>query len=310
MQDKFKIVVATDYSRVAENAQRYAFQFAHEINAILYLLHIYEIPFSSTPASANEFIDTKNDYKSHELSALEHQRGAMFNEFNFNEKEFLVECIVKSGKTGKQIRHEAADVRADFIVVGTHGAGKFREAFLGSHTWDVIKKSGIPVIAVPEKFEFKPVKNIVFGSEFREGEIPVVNYLVHLAKRLGATLTLLHIVDNKISKEQEDKLMRDFKEQVEKEITYHLVDYRVAHYDNVVDGLNDFCLRTNADLLAMSPERSSALKLAFNPTASLTRKMTFHTHIPILAIPDYYNPDYSKFWNLFKLQKKFEANEY
>lgn len=306
MENKFKFLVATDYSKVAENAQRYAFQFAYDIKGMLYLLHIYEIPFSSTPANANDFIDTKDDYKTSELNALENQRGILFNEFNVSEKELLVECIVKSGKASKQIRHQAEDVNADFIVVGTHGASKFREAFLGSHTWDVIKKSGIPVIAVPENYQFKPVKNIVFGSEFREGEIPVVNYLVHLAKRLGATLTLLHISNKGKSKEEDEKMMNDFKNEVEKEITYHLVEYRIAHYDDVVDGLNDFCIRTKADLLAMSPEKSSAIKLAINPTSSLTRKMTFHAHIPILAVPDYYNPDYSKFWNLFKLQKEFE----
>ena len=32
---------------------------------------------------------------------------------------------------------------------------------------------------------------------------------------------------------------------------------------------------------------------------SLTRKMSFHTRIPLLAIPDFYNPEYSAFWKVF-----------
>jgi nucleotide-binding universal stress UspA family protein len=310
MENKFKILVATDYSDVAQNAQKFAFQFANNTQSDLYLLHVYSIPFSSTPSNPNDLIKTNSDYRTAELHALEHQRNALYSEFNVSEKDLQVECLVKSGKAGKQIRNEADDINADFIVIGTHGAGKFRETFLGSHTWDVIKKATVPVLSVPNYVKFTPIKNIVFGCEYREGEVPVINYLAHLARKLSAKLTLLHISTSKLSKEEEETKLDKFKSEVDKEITYPNLEYRMAHYEDIIAGLNDFCLRTKADLLAMSPERSSALKLAFNPTSSKTRKMTFHAYVPLLTIPDYYDPDYSKFWNLFRTQTKYQPEDF
>jgi nucleotide-binding universal stress UspA family protein len=310
MEQKFKILAATDYSEVAVNAQKFAFQLANSTQSDLYLLHIYNIPFSSTPANANDLIQANSDYRSTELSALEHERNALFSEFNVSEKDLRVECMVKSGKAGKQIRNEADDINADFIVIGTHGASKFRETFLGSHTWEVIKKATVPVISVPNYVKFNEIKTIVFGCEYREGEVPVINYLTHLARKLNAKLVLLHISTTKLSKEDENTKLEKFKAEVENEITYHNLEYRIAHYDDIIKGLNDFCLRSKADLLAMSPERSSALKTLFSAASSMTRKMSFHAHVPLLTIPDYYDPDYSKFWNLFKMQTKFTPDDF
>ena len=49
----------------------------------------------------------------------------------------------------------------------------------------------------------------------------------------------------------------------------------------------------------MSPERPFFLERVFSPSVSFTKKMSFHTHIPLLSIPDYYNPDFEWFWKLF-----------
>ena len=309
MEKKLKILAATDYSDVAENALKFAFQLAHSIHADLYLLHVYNVPFSSTPSNPNELIKNDRDYRKAELNALEHVRNALYSEFNVSEKEMNVNCLVQTGKAGKAIRNEAGDINADFIVLGTHGVSKFRKTFLGSHTWEVIGKSSIPVFAIPNYVKYKKIKNIVFGCEFREGEIAAINYLSHFAKKLHAKLILLHVANNKSTDKLEADKLEQFKLEVEKEIMYTNLEYKFCRNSDVVHGLTNFCIKVNAEILAMSPEKSSVLKFAFSPSASKTREMSFESHIPLLSVPDYFDPEYSKFWNLFRMQTNFQEED-
>ncbi|MBA3705790.1 MAG: universal stress protein, partial [Bacteroidetes bacterium] len=47
MKQQFKILLATDYSEEVMNSERYAVQFAEQTNAVLTIVHVYEIPFNS-----------------------------------------------------------------------------------------------------------------------------------------------------------------------------------------------------------------------------------------------------------------------
>ena len=52
---------------------------------------------------------------------------------------------------------------------------------------------------------------------------------------------------------------------------------------NFEDSINDYIDRNNIDLLAMTTHKRTLLGNIFN--RSLTRKMSYHSKIPILAIP-------------------------
>lgn len=304
MNKKLKIIVATDYSDVALNAEKFAFQFAESSNAILYMVHIYDIPISSTPSRPDDLIKSNQQLKAAELGALEHKKNSLYSEFNVSEKKLQVECIVNTGNAAKQIIKLAEEIDADFIVVGTHGASKFREIILGSNTWSVIKKACIPVLAIPNYVKYSDFKNIVFACEYREGEVPVINYLVHLAKKFDATLTLLHISNSVFSKQNELNMLDNFKLLLKEKIDYPKLEFKIERYGNIIEGLNDFCIQTKADLLVMSHEPTFIWEKILNKGSSITRKMTFHSNVPLMTIPDYFNPDYAKFWNLFKVETR------
>ena len=222
--------------------------------------------------------------------------------------ELNYECVIREGSAGKQIREEANEILHDFIIVGTHGAGGFRQFVLGSHTWDVIKKASFPVLAIPKDALFREIKNIVFATEYREGELPVINFLTQLAQQFKAELTVLHITSNEISEQSEKKISEEFTTELKNKIAYPNVKISVAHYTDITSGLTDFCSRVNAGWLVMSPEKPFFLEKIFNPSASMTKKMNFHTTIPLLSIPDYYNPDYEWFWKLFALDYSLDTD--
>jgi len=290
MEKQLKILLATDYSEAVMNAERYAVQFAKNTNSFLTILHVYDIPFNF-PIEHLEYAKATEELRAHKLQNLNQQYYKILRSLNIKTSEVKCECIVLEGTVGKQIRKEAEQLHIDIIITGTHGTNGFRKFFLGSHTWDVIKKSKIPVLAIPKDALLTDIKNIVFATEYREGEIPGIHFLTKLAKQFNAELTLLHITNYAYSKEFETLLFEKFKTEVKSKVAYDKLSLRLVHYNNIIEGLNDFCALAKTDWLVMSHAKSFLLENIFSPIRSTTKVMSFHTHIPLLTVPDFYVPE-------------------
>jgi nucleotide-binding universal stress UspA family protein len=62
-----------------------------------------------------------------------------------------VSCRVSVGKPDQEILAAARRLRADVIVMGTHGLGRISRVFLGSTTRQVLERTTVPVFAVPRR---------------------------------------------------------------------------------------------------------------------------------------------------------------
>src|ERR1044071_3624965 len=146
------ILLATDYSEAVMNAERYAVQFAKALNARLIFFHIFPAPtvFPSQTVEYVKSIDTEKIQLAEEKRLMLH-RDEVFRSLHVSKEALVSECIVLEGtNVGREIRKAADEARANVIIVGTHGVSGFREMFLGSHSWDVMRKSNVPVLAIPK----------------------------------------------------------------------------------------------------------------------------------------------------------------
>ncbi len=307
MENFFKIVLATDYSEAVMNVERYAVQLAKSTGSYLKFLHVFEPPMADQTGS---FEPEKIDYNpvAYEMKKLKEHVNKLLLFLEIKPGELNFECVVREGGVVKQILDEANETLPDFIIMGTHGESGFRQFFMGSHTSEIVKKASIPVLAIPKDALFKGIKKMVFATEYREGELPVINFLTQVARQFKAELTVLHITSNIISEQFEKKISQEFMSELKNKIAYPNVQIRVEHYTDIMKGLDDFCNRAKTDWLVMSPEKPFFLQKIFNPSASLTKKMGLHTTIPLLSIPDYYNPNYAWFWKLFALDYSLDTD--
>lgn len=286
MKNNLKILVATDYSKTAESAERYAVQLAKTTGSELSFLHV----FRGDESFPRELVDLERMDTSpveFEVRKLEQHVEEVFNSMKIGPDEIKYNCRIGKGNITAEILNISAEESADFIVLGTHGTGAVKKAFFGTHAWDAIKKAGIPVLAIPQEATFSKVQEIVFGTEYRPGEMPVIKYLIDFAKLFGAELTVLHIANNVFSPEFEREMFERFRKEVKSKVNYDKLNIRLINGDDLVDGLNGFCVRNKACWLVMSHEKASILVSLFNPV-SFTKKMSFHTHVPLFAIPDGY----------------------
>lgn len=110
-----------------------------------------------------------------------------------------VTTVVREGRVGDEIIGEAAEWRADVIVMATHGRGGLARAWLGSVAEHCVKHAERPVLLVRPTIEADPQVSTDWprvvvpldGSEASEAALP---YAVALAEPIGIPITLVRVV--------------------------------------------------------------------------------------------------------------------
>ncbi|HLC82676.1 MAG TPA: universal stress protein [Bacteroidia bacterium] len=283
---QLKLLLATDYSDEVMNAERYAIQIAKETNATLTLIHVYPVPLI-LPSDDIVYINNIDELHLFELKRLEEHKEELFQSLNLRQEELQCECVVREGNIALEICKEAEESLADFIIVGIHSVSGLRETFLGSHFWDVIKQSVTPVFAVPKDGLFTGIKNIVFGTSYREEEWGALEFVVGFAKKFNANLTVVHITNYMLSKELERTMFEEFRDKVEERLPYSKLKIHLLVKDSIVEGLNQYCIENKTDLISLSLIKENLIDKIFLSTLSLTRKMSFHSDTPLLIVPPF-----------------------
>jgi Universal stress protein family len=62
-----------------------------------------------------------------------------------------IEAIIREGNTASEILSQQADLKADLLIMGTHGRSGFERFLLGSITEKVLRKANCPVLTVPRR---------------------------------------------------------------------------------------------------------------------------------------------------------------
>ncbi len=127
---KKKILVATDFTKVAECAINHAAYTAKATNSEVWLIHII----------------SDEDQRSEAERKLD-QEIRLVKEIHF---DIPVETVVRSGNIYDDIKGFAEEIHASLIFMGTHGM-KGMQFITGSNALKVVKESQVPFIIVQEK---------------------------------------------------------------------------------------------------------------------------------------------------------------
>jgi hypothetical protein len=185
-----------------------------------------------------------------------------------------------------------------FIFMGTHAADGLGDLFSASHTWEVIRKAPCPVLVIPPDGFFTGIKQITYATEYREEELPVIRFVAKLAECFGAGLTVLHIGNYGFSKPIETLMFETFRKELWQKLSSKKPDIRLLQGEDLVSALNEFCIRTETDWLAISQSKPDLLDQIFDPGPNLSQKLSLQTRLPLLAIPENYSWEEKGNWEL------------
>jgi nucleotide-binding universal stress UspA family protein len=135
--------VPIDFSAPSKRALDYAVAFAERFGAKLTLLHVVE------PLAGPDFVSSfplvmENDKV---LASCKKQLAHILEERGIAPK--LVEkTLVRQGRSFQEIANAARTLKADLIVISTHGYAGLKHVLLGSTTERVLRYAPCPVFVV------------------------------------------------------------------------------------------------------------------------------------------------------------------
>lgn len=266
-----------DFSESSLNAFTYANQMVQALHGQLILLHVVEpiggdaimfVEDSVTEQEAQEARTRLTDIRSKELKEV---------------NDPFVDIMVETGFVVDKILKIANEQQISLIVMGTQGSGGRLEDIFGSNTYKVVKEANCAVLTVPLESSRFDIKKIALAVKLQEKEnIHLLTVLKHLARHFHAEIILLHV-----AKENEISLEEDIDSPTVLWLTEQLKGFKKSFInissDNVADGINEYVINNNIDLLAVSPGRHNFFYQLIE--GSTTRKLVLHSHVPLLTLP-------------------------
>ncbi|HRH65654.1 MAG TPA: universal stress protein [Bacteroidia bacterium] len=273
-----KILVPTDFSANAKNAAEYAINVAKKLESRVVLFHSTHLPV----VSANEVVmavdpvSLEKDSLNH-LNLLKRELGRDFGQVE-------IENVTTIGFAVEEIIEIVRDQKIDLVVMGTKGASGMTEILIGSNTADVIEKCHCPVLAIPAESKFKTPSKVVFATNYADNDFQSIYLLAEILKPFNAEIIILHVDDNQDSK-MEGRMLEWFKGQVTTNIPYDRFSFSLISGKNTMEVLDTFITENEIDILSVSMRKRNFFdKLT---SRSLTRKLAYHTHVPLLAFHAY-----------------------
>ena len=275
-----RILVPTDFSPTAEKAFRFALDIATKAKGTVILYHVY------TPVES-PFIDTgqkSKQYNTQTETNLVKRLQRLKKKVTADTADVPVSTVLGRTPIIDNILGFAADNQIDLIVMGTQGGNGLKKAIVGSVAASIVEKTDIPVLLVPEKFEWTEPERVVFITNYLQTDRQALSVVLALAKLYGAAVTVVHLVDV-FAKEEKEKIDFDtYAYALHRELNEFNLKFKLLKTASVTETMENLYKETSYDMLAMVRRKKSFLEKFF--IKSFTQNMAYVTNHPLLVVPE------------------------
>ncbi len=266
------IIIPTDFSSNSLNAALFAIQLYGDEGNVFTVLNSYMLPRGA--ASTMWSID--------DLLAKESVQGInifvskLSEELNNLKPEIRVSS--EHGDLPNVISRFASDADApELVVMGTQGASGLKEVLMGSNTADVIKRSQLPVLAIPENARYRSPRRIVLADDGGPVDKQTIKVLLDIARWSQAEVMIVRVTD-------EDTTMETGSSSSVYDTLLGAIphSYHYISGENVNTALHDLADQSDADLVVVIHRQRGLFEQLFH--RSTATKLAMHTHIPMLVL--------------------------
>lgn len=271
------ILAAIDFSASSKNAAEYAANLAEHFGAKLTLFHAYHMP---TMVYEMGYVPPAIDVKGEREQEIMKWIRQLTGTHNGLDIDYQLEI----GLASDVIEEAAKEHGCDLIIVGLSGQDSFiKEHIFGSVATSVASSSKIPVLIIPEQCHFEKIKKISYACDLEKHleTDDILSKVKYFCSLFDAELEILNVIrpNEEISVEKaETDLFIEQKLNNTKHNTFFIYD------DEVDKGVVDFLGHHHSDILITCPKTHGFFHNLF--TESKTKKLAFHSPVPILTIHD------------------------
>jgi nucleotide-binding universal stress UspA family protein len=256
-----RVIIPVDFSETSLNAARFAAQMlAGKEEAFAVLYHNYE--------KKKELAECTRQLE--ELKLEMHGKGVARVEVETEMGGELVDNIARLAHT----------TRATLVVIGITGKSTFKQVVFGSNTLKLINENLYPVMIIPPDAKYTELKNVAFASDFKDVELTTPSALI--SSVLEMFNPMLHIVN--ISSKHYVSITEEYqrgKDWFKETFKYYKLEFYFIGINDFYEAMDNFIRDYKIDLLVTIPKHDSNSGLLFSN--SHTKKLVYHSHIPILA---------------------------
>lgn len=270
-----KILFPTDFSETANNAFLYALSLAESQDAIVYVLHVYELPIINGGISAGLI---QNVYDTVKLGQFENFKDNIPQLRKIAEDNGLghipMKFILEEGNFLYIMRETIKEELIDFVVMGTTGNAGLEKMIFGSNTINAITSLKVPILSIPNHIQFKGIKNIGFTTVYDEKDKIALYDLVEVANRHNGRIQCLHVSkDGKYN----EKALNQWKEEFKNEP----VDFLVVTNQDPPQAVLEFILEKELDILSVVSRNKGFFDKLFSP--GFTKKIASKNKVPLFV---------------------------
>lgn len=272
------ILVPTDFSELSVNALTTAVAMCKRHNATLHLLHVVENRFLTAPSEANMaaiyVIPELEKTGAEQLDLLEKKIKA--------KHIVTIKTHIEFGVPSNSIRDKAIDLDCDLIIMGTHGASGFREFFIGSNAYSVVKNTNIPVLTIPGNQKVRDFKKILFPVRGNKGVFDKFNFIEPIIEKNNAELIIAGLsIDGEIEKPYDsNEEMKQFSQI----LGLAQIDFTTQFFvcKNYAKKVLEIAKKEKVDLIVINASLDYQWRQFF--VGPYTQQVINHAKIPVLSI--------------------------
>ena len=279
-----KILVPTDFSDNANIALEYSVEIAKKINSTIILYNVYYVPISS--AGTNTLRNYNQIFKGHrkqrlidEITDLKNEHPDVSFKYEFDEGDPTLSIFNRSIK---------GDI--DLIIMGRTGGSVSVRKLFGSTSSDMINRTKVPLIIVPENLKIKFPKEILIASDLTKDKYKsTYSLLSRISHQFKSKVSFVTIVDSiekidtlKLAKKDLIKYLKKYN--IDKKFNETLNSFKIIANQNVKNGLLEHLKYNKYDIIVMMPRHRNFWKKIFS--SSTTKKVFNNSEIPVLVLPE------------------------
>lgn len=287
-----RILLPVDFSDYSKKAAIIALDWAHELKAELTVFHTYYNPIISTMPFSDTFayeMNTEEMIVEMETKAREGMESmkVFLNENNEKlETPVSLKMELVKGIAEDEIVKFSRIYQPLIIIMGTRGEDRKTNDLIGSVTAEVMEKAKVPVLAVPEDFQYDGIgglQKLLYATDFSESDFVAIDKLEQLVRPLGIKITCAH-VSTKFHSQWDDVKLAGLREHIKTKYNEDKVECDIIENEDFYVGIESFVRENNIDILSFTRHRRGLISRIVNP--NIARKMLFHSTTPLLVFND------------------------
>ena len=272
-----KFLVPTDFSDTSKNAARFAVQAVAEVKDAKIIL--YNVSDKIAAGSDGSLLTETDEDRTLILgTALEQLKIELLT----IAKTASIECVLEAGSSlvenmERYVRHQ----NIDMVIMGITGATRLEQIFMGSNTLNMVNTAQCPVLIIPPAATFHQIKNVVLASDLKD--VATTTPIEPIKSVLDIFKPTLHIVN--VDHEHYVAVTDEYKAEIsvlEKMLAEYKPEFFFIRQYDFLEAISQYAQDKNIDLIIIVPKKNSFLGGLFK--TSHTKKLAYHSHIPIVAI--------------------------